>query len=72
MIEGMVAKLDARLTDNPDDPEGWVKLINSRMVLKQPEAAAEALTRARTALAASPDKLQIVEDGAAAAGLSGN
>ena len=72
MIEGMVAKLDARLTDNPDDPEGWVKLINSRMVLNQPEAAADALTRARAALAASPDKLQMVEDGAAAAGLSGN
>jgi cytochrome c-type biogenesis protein CcmH len=72
MIEGMVAKLDARLSENPDDPEGWVKLINSRMVLKQPEAAADALARARTALAASPDKLQMVEDGAAAAGLSGN
>jgi len=49
MVKGMVDRLAARLRQNPRDAEGWIRLMRSRMVLNEPEAAAEAL---RSALAA--------------------
>jgi cytochrome c-type biogenesis protein CcmH len=72
MIQGMVDQLDARLTEAPDDPDGWLKLMRSRMVLNQPDAAALALDRARLALADNPEALAAVEAGAAALGVAGN
>lgn len=45
MIEGMVASLDAKLTEDPDNIEGWLRLVRSYSVLKQPEKAGEALKR---------------------------
>jgi cytochrome c-type biogenesis protein CcmH/NrfG len=35
MIEAMVASLAARLRDDPEDIEGWVRLLRSRQVLGQ-------------------------------------
>lgn len=70
MIQGMVAQLAARLVDNPDDPEGWVKLIRSNIVMNNPDAAAAAYQDAKTALATMPEKLAIVTEGARAAGLT--
>jgi cytochrome c-type biogenesis protein CcmH len=52
MIEGMVARLDGELRKNPDDPEGWQRLIRSYMVLGKKAEAADALKRGRTALGA--------------------
>ncbi len=49
MIQGMVEGLDARLSANPDNFEGWMRLINSYMVLKQPDKALAALGRALVA-----------------------
>lgn len=49
MVRGMVDRLAARLRQNPRDADGWVRLMRSRMVLREPEAASEAL---RSALAA--------------------
>jgi cytochrome c-type biogenesis protein CcmH len=49
MVKGMVDRLAARLRQNPRDAEGWIRLMRSRMVLNEPEAAAEAL---RSGLAA--------------------
>jgi cytochrome c-type biogenesis protein CcmH len=46
MIEGMVAKLAARLEKEPDDVAGWVQLGRSYMVLNQPEKARDAFARA--------------------------
>lgn len=37
MIEGMVSNLAARLEDNPQDPEGWARLLRARSVLGQLE-----------------------------------
>jgi cytochrome c-type biogenesis protein CcmH len=48
MIEGMVSGLAARLKDEPDDVEGWLRLIRSYVVLGRSEDAAKA---AREALA---------------------
>jgi cytochrome c-type biogenesis protein CcmH len=46
MIEGMVAKLAARLEKEPDDVAGWTQLGRSYMVLNQPEKAQDAYARA--------------------------
>ena len=46
MIEGMVAGLDARLQDEPDNIEGWLRLIRSYMVLGRAEDAGRALGKA--------------------------
>jgi cytochrome c-type biogenesis protein CcmH len=50
MIDGMVGGLAAKLKKNPKDPEGWAKLLRSRMVLEQSDQAARDLTAARKAL----------------------
>ncbi len=55
MIEGMVASLDARLRDNPADPEGWQRLVRSHVVLGNAEAAADALSRGVVALGADSE-----------------
>ena len=47
MIEGMVASLAERLKREPDDVEGWLRLIRSYAVLGRQDEAAEA---ARAAL----------------------
>ncbi len=52
MINGMVAKLAAQLKAEPNDVEGWLRLIRSYVVLGQADAAAAA---ARNALDALPD-----------------
>lgn len=55
MIGGMVAGLDERLRDDPDDLDGWLRLVRSYMVLGETEKAGDALDRA----------LQNFEDGSA-------
>ena len=52
MVKGMVDRLAARLRQNPRDADGWIRLMRSRMVLNDREAAAEAL---RSGLAAFRD-----------------
>jgi cytochrome c-type biogenesis protein CcmH len=54
MVEGMVEKLSVRLAQSPHDEEGWVRLIRSRVVLKQADKAKEALQKALSAFAAEP------------------
>jgi cytochrome c-type biogenesis protein CcmH len=49
MVTAMVERLAARLRQNPRDADGWIRLMRSRMVLREPQAAADAL---RSALAA--------------------
>jgi cytochrome c-type biogenesis protein CcmH len=51
MARGMVDRLAARLRSNPSDPDGWIMLMRSRMMLGERAGAAEAL---RTGLAAFP------------------
>ena len=57
MIEGMVAKLDARLAETPNDPQGWQQLIRSYAMLQKSDKARDALQRARTALEANSEAL---------------
>jgi cytochrome c-type biogenesis protein CcmH len=46
MIRNMVDGLATRLEQSPRDVDGWIKLIRSRKVLGESEAAAQALKRA--------------------------
>lgn len=46
MIKSMVARLDARLKENPKDAEGWMRLIRAYVVLDQRADAANALDSA--------------------------
>ena len=46
MIRTMVDRLASRLEQSPRDAEGWVKLIRSRKMLGDSDAAAQALRRA--------------------------
>ena len=50
MIEIMVAQLDERLRENPDDREGWQRLVRSYMVLGKADEARDALSRGVAAL----------------------
>ena len=49
MIEGMVARLAARLQANPDDPEGWRKLARAYQVMGQADKANDAAKQADAA-----------------------
>lgn len=69
MIEGMVASLDERLRAEPDDLEGWKRLIRARIVLDQPEALRDALERARMAFEDRPDALDDLRAFASGLGL---
>lgn len=51
MVDRMVDGLAARLAENPDDPEGWARLIRSRMVRGNDAQASRDLASARRALA---------------------
>jgi cytochrome c-type biogenesis protein CcmH len=46
MINAMVERLAARLEEQPDDVDGWVRLGRSYMVLNQPDKARDAYARA--------------------------
>lgn len=50
MIGEMVAGLDRRLRDNPQDPEGWRRLVHSYAVLGRLDEAGDALARGLDAL----------------------
>ena len=52
MVRGMVDRLASRLRQNPRDADGWIRLMRSRMVLNDPNAARDAL---RSGLAAFRD-----------------
>ncbi|EJJ28629.1 c-type cytochrome biogenesis protein CcmI [Rhizobium sp. CF142] len=56
MIRGMVESLDAKLTDDPDNFEGWMRLVRSYAVLNDKDRAAGALKRGLAAFPASGDQ----------------
>jgi cytochrome c-type biogenesis protein CcmH len=57
MIRGMVEGLAARLKENGADLEGWLKLIRSYAVLKEPAKALEAVASAKAQFASQPEAL---------------
>ncbi|PRD45998.1 c-type cytochrome biogenesis protein CcmI [Phyllobacterium phragmitis] len=51
MINSMVASLDERLKQNPDDIEGWKRLVRSYLILNRRDDALAALKRGNDAVA---------------------
>lgn len=51
MIEGMVSSLAARLAEDPDDLDGWLRLIRAYGVMGRDEDRATAIDMARTTFA---------------------
>jgi len=60
-IQAMVSRLAARLQAQPDDPDGWARLVRAYGVLKDDKAKAAALDRARQLFAKRPDALAKIE-----------
>lgn len=71
MIENMVEGLDERLTRNPNDADGWMMLMRSRMQLGQTAQASQAWRRAREAFAGNSAQLERINAAARAVGVPG-
>lgn len=67
MIRGMVEGLAQRLKANPEDPEGWVRLVRAYAVLGDAAKRDAALNEARARYAAKPEVLQQLDEAAKAA-----
>ena len=72
MIRGMVDGLAERLATSPHDAEGWIRLIRSRMVLKQPDLARDALEKAMAEFATDADVSNRIAETARGLGLAVN
>lgn len=59
MIQGMVDGLDAKLKANPDNLQGWIMLMRSRMQLGEAAKAGAAYRSAKAAFAGKPAAGQI-------------
>lgn len=65
-IRAMVESLAARLHAQPDDPQGWVRLVRSYAVLGEADKRDEALKAAQVRYAAEPQVLDALKAAAAA------
>lgn len=65
-ISAMVAGLAARLQTNPNDPEGWQRLVRAYAVLGDTEKAKSALADGRKAMAKNPAGLSALNEEAKA------
>jgi len=72
MIEGMVARLAQRLSENGGDTDGWLRLIRAYSVLGERDKALTAAANARSALAGHADNLRRVDDLTKELGLEGS
>jgi cytochrome c-type biogenesis protein CcmH len=66
MIQGMVDGLAAKLKANPDDPDGWVRLVRAYAVLGDTQKRDAAYASARARYADRPQVLQQLDEAARA------
>jgi cytochrome c-type biogenesis protein CcmH len=66
MIRGMVEGLAQRLAANPDDPDGWVRLVRAYAVLGEAAKRDDALAKARSRYAGRSDILDALDAAARA------
>src|SRR4051794_6172035 len=71
MIRGMVDRLAARLKQNGDDVEGWLRLGRAYMGMGDRDKAKGAGTEARQAVAADAERLRALNEGLKNLGLDG-
>ncbi|HBF28353.1 c-type cytochrome biogenesis protein CcmI [Rhizobium sp.] len=70
MVAGMVASLDAKLKADPKNFEGWMRLVRSYVMLKEPAKALDALKTALKSYPANGDEGKQLIAAAKALGLS--
>jgi cytochrome c-type biogenesis protein CcmH len=71
MVRGMVERLAARLKQNGDDVEGWLRLVRAYMVMGAREKALSARADARQAVANDAERLRQLNEGLKNLGLDG-
>src|SRR4051794_19390069 len=71
MIRGMVDRLAARLKQNGDDVEGWLRLVRAYMVMGDRDKAKTAGADARQAVAGDAGRLRALNEGLKNLGLDG-
>jgi cytochrome c-type biogenesis protein CcmH len=71
MVRGMVDRLAARLKQNGDDVEGWLRLVRAYLVMGEREKAASARADARQAVANDAERLRQLNEGLKNLGLDG-
>ena len=64
MIQGMVTRLATRLESNPDDPEGWVRLVRAYAVLGDTAKRDAAYASARARYAQRPQVTEQLDEAA--------
>jgi cytochrome c-type biogenesis protein CcmH len=70
MIQGMVDGLAARLKSNPDDPEGWVRLVRAYAVLGETDNRDQAYATARARFAGRAEIVRELDSAARAEPMS--
>ncbi len=70
MVEAMVAQLADRLEQNGDDLEGWLRLVQSYVVLDRKDDARTALAKAKAQFSDQPSALQRLNSLASELGIS--
>ena len=70
-IRGMVDGLAARLAQNGQDPDGWLKLVRAYRVLGEQDKAVKALADARRSLTGDPQDMARLDQLARELGLEG-
>jgi cytochrome c-type biogenesis protein CcmH len=71
MIRGMVERLAARLKQNGNDTDGWLRLVRAYVVMGDRDKARGALAEARQAVANDAEQLRQLNDGLKDLGLDG-
>ncbi|WKL57704.1 c-type cytochrome biogenesis protein CcmI [Asticcacaulis sp. ZE23SCel15] len=59
-IRGMVDNLSARLKTEPNDPDGWARLLRAHRVLKDPAEEAQTLSAIRVQYKNNPDQVAAI------------
>jgi len=66
MIQGMVSRLAGKLETDPNNPDGWVRLVRAYAVLGDTDKRDAAYASARARYAGSPQVLQQLDEAARA------
>jgi cytochrome c-type biogenesis protein CcmH len=69
MVQGMVESLEGKLKANPNNVNGWIMLMRSRMMLGETAKAATTLKSARSAMGSDPKALSLINDAAGELGV---
>jgi cytochrome c-type biogenesis protein CcmH len=69
MVQGMVESLEGKLKTNPNNVNGWIMLMRSRMMLGETAKAGVALKSARSAMASDAKALSLINDAAGELGV---